>query len=91
MAGFGASLDLKKVDYLVIDDRKLADTAAVQGGVAKSEAVPEESRGHIKEQEWMAKLLKTSKDDEKQSVGSLTEDELKGELKIHPCRGKNIH
>jgi len=82
LTGYGASLDLKKVDYLVIDDRKLTDTAAVQGereneGLRMTET--EESRQKLEEQAWMAKQLKTSKDNRQQSIGSLGEDELRGE------------
>ncbi|UZJ53758.1 hypothetical protein CBS101457_003078 [Exobasidium rhododendri] len=76
LAGYGAALDLKKVDYLVIDDRKLADTAAVKGGQGEEGAHSIESDILHKEQAWMATQLKTSKEDEKQSIGSLTENEL---------------
>jgi hypothetical protein len=78
LAGYGAALDLKKVDYLVIDDRKLTETSAMQGG-DEDKVVSVESKQLLQDQSWMKKLLKTSKDDEKQSIGSLEEHELSGE------------
>lgn len=78
LAGYGAFLDLKKVDYLVIDDRKLTDTAVVQAGDKESASIEtKESRQILEEdQRWMEKLLKMTSEDKKQSIGSLSTEEL---------------
>jgi UDP-glucose:glycoprotein glucosyltransferase len=76
LTGYGAFLDLKKVDYLVIDDRKLTDTAAVQAGDEQASLAGTEHS--LEDQRWMEKQLRTSEDDRKQSVGSLTSEELAG-------------
>ncbi|PWN41129.1 hypothetical protein IE81DRAFT_324849 [Ceraceosorus guamensis] len=75
LAGYGATLDLKKVDYLVIDDRRIKEIAlsdTVQGkslGSAQSE-------GDLIEREWLDKLIGTTDEDKVESLGNLNEGEI---------------
>lgn len=79
LAGYGAALDLKKVDYLVIDDRKLTETDAVHAKEDNSAAETQDFESGRENHAWIEKQVKTSKDDRKQSMGSLEEHEMQGE------------
>lgn len=82
LSGYGAALDLKKVDYLVIDDRRLVDTAAArhtddpsaQQGDAPTDNQEREDRS------WMDKQLKATDETSSQSMGTLAPEELSGEF-----------
>ncbi|MCO5588119.1 hypothetical protein L7F22_042074 [Adiantum nelumboides] len=75
LPGYGAYLDLKKVDYLVIDDRKLVEA---DGSTAKSHTVPEDilHSADVQDRDWLNKQLRATTDDKKQSMGSLTKEEV---------------
>lgn len=86
LTGYGASLDLKKVDYLVIDDRKLADTAASKASSSESpgqEALSLQERDAAARRAWLHQQLNADKADADESLGSLKQEELTGECGLH--------
>lgn len=75
LPGYGTYLDLKKVDYLVIDDRKLveADERSSQAHVSTQDL---SQSADIQDRDWLNKHLRATADDKSQSMGNLTQDEI---------------
>lgn len=83
MAGYGATLDLKKVDYLVIDDRKLQeDSGAVRDARAGAAAAASEEQ--LSDRAWLDAQIGAQPEDAEQALSSLTEEELAGESQVRP-------
>lgn len=80
LTGFAAYLDLKKVDYLVIDDRKLIDTAAARQSDGQPTLLPDGGNGgtsdELQDRQWLNTNLHATADDLAQSMGSLTPEEV---------------
>ncbi|PWN32514.1 uncharacterized protein FA14DRAFT_113853, partial [Meira miltonrushii] len=75
LPGYGAYLDLKKVDYLVIDDRKLVEA---DGRTTESHTVPEDAlqSADVQDRDWLNKQLHATADDQTQSMGNLSKEEI---------------
>jgi UDP-glucose:glycoprotein glucosyltransferase len=75
LSGFGAYLDLKKVDYLVIDDRLLANVASKTDSANSKEQARMKLKG-VEDRKWLESLLQSSDTSRQASLGSLTEEEI---------------
>ncbi|PWN25468.1 hypothetical protein BDZ90DRAFT_223349 [Jaminaea rosea] len=53
LAGYGAALDLKKVDYLVIDDRKLTHAADAPSLSASEGGVDDSIYSQLRDRQWL--------------------------------------
>lgn len=82
LSGYGAGLDLKKVDYLVIDDRKLKEVgedAAASAAQTAAPGRPSGNEGEEMEKEWLHEVLQPRKEGEEDNIASLTAEEIRGE------------
>lgn len=88
LSGYGAALDLKKVDYLVIDDRKLKASSSVEDQIQNPEGLQNfEDDQEEKDRIWLESELnqgrkrsKKDNDDPKEDwLSSLTNAELASE------------
>lgn len=78
LAGYGATLDMKKVDYLVIDDRRLKESA-VSETLKADMAATTPLHADLSERRWLDELIGTTVEDEQEALGSLNEGEITGE------------
>ncbi|PWZ00761.1 hypothetical protein BCV70DRAFT_200024 [Testicularia cyperi] len=86
LSGYGAILDLKKVDYLVIDDRKLRDDTEVgeQIGIDRPDISPQTHNkaadGASSDSHWLRAQIGASSHESDSSVaaGSLSDEEIAG-------------
>lgn len=79
LSGYGAILDLKKVDYLVIDDRKLKDDSDISDLGISTNTHDEEiaaSRRASADLRWLQEQVGTDSSVASTSLSSLTNDEI---------------
>ncbi|SNX83387.1 related to UDP-glucose:glycoprotein glucosyltransferase precursor [Melanopsichium pennsylvanicum] len=78
LSGYGAILDLKKVDYLVIDDRKLKDDSEIGdvGLPATSSDESSASQAAFAEAKWLRDQIGADPDATTAPLSKLSEDEI---------------
>jgi len=88
MAGYGATLDLKKVDYLVIDDRKLQEDSSAVRDARESGAASSDDQ--LSDRAWLDAQIGAQPEDAEQALSSLTEEELAGEARMSGLRASSL-
>ncbi|SJX61596.1 related to UDP-glucose:glycoprotein glucosyltransferase precursor [Sporisorium reilianum f. sp. reilianum] len=79
LSGYGAILDLKKVDYLVIDDRKLKDDSDIGDVGISASSQSEEGNAAKKaadEARWLRDQIGAESNSSSATLSSLSEDQI---------------